>query len=418
MEQHNPNHSSITLPDIYFSSDKKEKGGTNIPHIPVTSEPQDNCATSNSTLTKIVNTSAQNTLPGQDISKEQSNAKLISFSSNTIIEGKFKDGELRVYHKEGSPLTKPVLTKTVQNRPVSVKSIPLCIAKADQSFSVCGGQINVKKFQKTSVSPVERNITVQKLGTSTPVETHVQVNTMKRQCVVESDESFFPGRVDKKRVPIKDTNLPQAHGSLVATETVISASNNSGFGLIKAVYNGDSDDGLQVDTKNEKGNLNGNCLKQAPTDFSGVKSLLNSDVNGIHTQVVNESPISDKLKGHENNLNVVNGGDETVVQNIANEVVQVVSTSQPTHSSVLPKLSYIQTTSVAGMSSSKLLSALPTNVSVQQDTHKSSVVFSSASPAKSALQASCTNTQSKIVNLSPLHKAVKEDTTDKTSHPL
>ena len=181
---------------------------------PVTSEPQDNCATSNSTLTKIVNTSAQNTLPGQDISKssnnvgndndggtskEQSNAKLISFPSNTIIEGKFKDGEIRVYHKEGSPLTKPVLTKAVQNRPVSVKSIPLCIAKADQSFSVCGGQINVKKFQKTSVSPVERNITVQKLGTSTPVETHVQVNTMKRQCVVESDESFFPGRVDKKK---------------------------------------------------------------------------------------------------------------------------------------------------------------------------------------------------------------------------
>ena len=211
---------------------------------------------------------------------------------------------------------------------------------------------------------------------------------------------FSLEELTKKRVPIKDTNLPQAHGSLVATETVISASNNSGFGLIKAVYNGDSDDGLQVDTKNEKGNLNGNCLKQAPTDFSGVKSLLNSDVNGIHTQVVNESPISDKLKGHENNLNVVNGGDETVVQNIANEVVQVVSTSQPTHSSVLPKLSYIQTTSVAGMSSSKLLSALPTNVSVQQDTHKSSVVFSSASPAKSAMQASCTNTQSKIVNSS------------------
>lgn len=170
--------------------------------------------------------------------------------------------------------------------------------------------------------------------------------------------------------------------------------------MIKAVYNGDSNDGLQVDTKSEKSSLNGNCLKQAPTDFQGVKSLLNSDANGIHTQVVNESAIKDKLKDHENNSTVVNGGDETVVKSIGNEVVQVVSASQPTHSSVLSKLSYMQTTSVAGMSSSKLLSALPTNVSVQQDTHNPSIVFSSASPAKSVMQATCTSTQSKIVNSS------------------
>ena len=431
MEQHNPNHSSITLPDIYFSSDKKEKVATNMAHIPTTSEPQDGSSTSNTTLSKIVSNSAHNTVGGQDInktannlssendgsSKEQSNSKLVSISPNTIIEGKLKDGEIRVFHsKEGSLLTKPIVSKAVQNRSLSVKSIPLCIAKSDPPFSVCANQVNVKKFQKTNASPIERNQTVQKLGTSSPVETHVQVNNMKRQCVVESDESIYPVRVEKK-VAMKDTNLAQVHGHLMATETVVSVSNNSGLSLIKAVYNGDSGDGLLEDSKNEGINLDENkpCLKQAPTDFCGIKNLLNSDVNGIHTQVVHESPLKDKAKCPENNINVVNG-DENVNKSVGNEIVQVVSTSQSSHSSVLPKISYVQTKSVAGISTPKLLSTSP-NVPVQQNIHNSkNVVFSSATPAKSVTPTSCsTSTQSrKIVGPSKMPKSATSFNVDET----
>ncbi|KAG0699699.1 Sentrin-specific protease 7 [Chionoecetes opilio] len=73
MEQHNPNHGSITLPDIYFTSDKKEKDGTNMAPIATASEPQEGCSASTTTLTKTV-LSVTPTVAGQDISKTPANS--------------------------------------------------------------------------------------------------------------------------------------------------------------------------------------------------------------------------------------------------------------------------------------------------------------------------------------------------------
>lgn len=409
MEQHNPNHSSITLPDIYFSSDKKEKGGANMTPIPAASEPQSGVPVSNAPLTKIVSSSAQNVIAGQDMKKtasnvssetenrpsnEQTTTKLISVSPNKIIEGKLKDGEIKVYHtKDGSTIARPVLTaKAIQNKTLSGKSLPLCIAKSDQSFSICTSQLNVKKFQKPNTTFIERNISVQKINTN-QMEGQAQANKMKRQLVVDNDEASFPVRVDKRKVPMKESNMSQAHRSLVATETVASAANHTGLSLITAAYNGDSNEAEQVNTRNEGVNVNGNKsgLQQGTADFSGLKNAINSDVNGMHAQGLHESLLNEKVKSPENKADVQNGGNETVNKSVEGEVLQVVSTSQSGQSTFKPKISYLQPTSVVGMPSTNFITSSATNISVQQNTSHSNVVFSSANIAKSVAQTTYTS---------------------------
>lgn len=407
MEQHNPNHSSITLPDIYFSSDKKEKGGANMTPIPGASELQSGVPVSNAPLTKIVNSSAQNVIAGQDMKKtasnvssenenrpsnEQTTAKLISVSPNKIIEGKLKDGEIKVYHtKDGSTIARPVLTaKTIQNKTLSGKSLPLCIAKSDQSFSICTSQLNVKKVQKPAF--IERNISVQKINTN-QMEGHAQANKMKRQLVVDNDEASFPVRVDKRKVPMKESNMSQAHRSLVATETIASAANHSGLSLITAAYNGDSNEAEQVNVRSDGVNVNGNKsgLQQGAADFSGLKNAINSDVNGMHAQGFQERVMNEKVKSPENKADVQNGGSETVNKNTEGEVLQLMSTSQSGQSTIFkPKISYLQPTSVVGMPSAKFITSAATNISVQQNTSHSNVVFSSANIGKSIAQTTFT----------------------------
>lgn len=397
MEQHNPNHSSITLPDIYFSSDKKEKGGANVTHIPATSEPQSGVPISSAPSSKLVNNPAQNTIAGQDIKKtasnvisenenrpsgEQNMTKLVSVSPNKIIESKLKDGEIKVFHsKDGSTFTRPVLTaKAVPNKTLPGKPIPVCVAKSDQSL--CTGQLNVKKFQKPNTI-VERNISLQKLNTN-QMEGHAQANRMKRQLVIDNDESVFPVRVDKKKVPMKECNLSQAHGSLVATETMASAANHSALSMITDAYSEDSNEAVEVNIRNETVNVNGNKSddQQVTAEFSGVRNAINSDVNGLHTQSLHESHMK------ENKTDVLNGGDETVDRGVEGEVLQVVSTSQSGHSTVIPKISYLQTTSVAGIPSAKYITSAPSSISVQQNISHSNV-FSSANIAKSVAQTTC-----------------------------
>lgn len=434
MEQHNPNHSSITLPDIYFSSDKKEKSGANMTPIPAASEPQSGVPVSNAPLTKIVNTSAQNVIAGQDMKKtasnvssenenrpsnEQTTAKLISISPNKIIEGKLKDGEIKVYHtKDGSTIARPVLTaKAIQNKTLSGKSLPLCIAKSDQSFSVCTSQLNVKKFQKPNTTFIERNISVQKINTN-QMEGHAQANKMKRQLVVDNDEASFPVRVDKRKVPMKESNMSQAHRSLVATETIASAANHSGLSLITAAYNGDSNEAEQVNTRNEGVNVNGNKsgLQQGTADFSGLKNAINSDVNGMHAQGLHESLLNEKVKSPENKADFQNGGNETVNKSVEGEVLQVVSTSQSGQSTFKPKISYLQPTSVVGMPSTNFITSSATNISVQQNTSHSNVVFSSANIAKSVAQTTFTTgtLSRKVANPSTIPSSASSFDVEKT----
>lgn len=432
MEQHNPNHSSITLPDIYFSSDKKEKSGGNMAPIPAGSESQSGVpASSAPPLTRVVNSSAQNIVAGQDMKKtasnvssenenrpsnEQNTAKLISVSPGKIIEGRLKDGEIKVYHtKDGSSIARPVLTaKAIQNKTVSGKTIPLCIAKSDQSFSICTSQLNMKKFQKPNTF-IERNISVQKVTTN-QLEV-AQANKLKRQLVMGNDEASFPVRVDKKKVPMKESNMSQAHRSLVASETVASAANHTGLSLITAAYNGDSNEAVQVNTRNEGVNVNGNKsgLQQVTADFSGLKNALTSDVNGMHAQSLHEGLMKEKVPSPENNKDFKNGGNETVSKSVEGEVLQVVATSESGHSTFKPKISYLQTSSAAGIPTTKFINPSATSISVQQNLSHSNVVFSSANIAKSVAQTTCTTgTLSNTSNPSNIPSAASSFDVDKT----
>ncbi|KAK8741248.1 hypothetical protein OTU49_002576, partial [Cherax quadricarinatus] len=409
MEQHNPNHSFITLPDIYFSSDDKiDKGGASVTHAVATPVAQDSPSVENNSVNKINVNSEQSVVPAQDSSKtekvieseesasegvgsskEQKQSIFNNFSPNTINVNTSCEAELKL-HKEGesSVLAKSLSSpasitsvKTLPNKPVSVKSpVNVESGKCEPTFSLPTSQLNIKKYSNPAYS-YDKSVPSQKTNTHTiSPESH---NNVKRQIIYESDESIFPVKGDKKKAPTKENSIPQIKETNLVTE--LNARNKSGLNFLQSVYNDDSlDEGSRINSNKTESQFNGDNSVSY-----GIKNTYNPDVSAVHGHgVYGNKLIKERLKITENKTKLVNGTVETVTK--GDQSVQGESNTQAIQpSSVMfdkAKSLYPQASSVSRMASPpKYTPKKNSNISLQ-GLGTSKAAFSSNSVTKSFAQ--------------------------------
>ncbi|XP_063614095.1 uncharacterized protein LOC134787271 isoform X3 [Penaeus indicus] len=231
MEQHNPNHSSITLPDIYFSSDdKKDKGGTSTAHASDASQAQKEVSgqgkpgdskTPDVQLKKeqervIIKDGVLTQADG--VGREQNHRMEMSSSAEVVTTLPSSDSTAcikvnRVTPSKITPTKSPTISPATSKSPSSytpVKTLP-------NSSSI--SQVNSVKFQGTSYSQA-KGIPTSRVGDATIVQEtqSPQVNNVRRQVVYSSDDAIFPVKVDQKKVPMRESNSAQLSETHQGTE--------------------------------------------------------------------------------------------------------------------------------------------------------------------------------------------------------
>lgn len=394
MEQHNPNHSSITLPYIYFSSDdKKDKGGVCLPHIGATQESQDGPSTEDTSTKKIGENPSQNPVTGLDnnmtenivgtegrasevdgFSREQKQNKLVSLPPHALLEGKSSQLDMKIHHpKDGSAVTKSLTacsktssSKTVPNKCASTKSINFSVAKSETISSLPESHLNPKHLSSAS-STHDKTFSQKFVTTNIAQETQTQVSNMKRQVVYESDDSIFPVRGDKKKVPTKENNALQIKETRTVNE--VTAHNNSGLSLLQSVYSDDSsNEGTHTNSIRTGVQFNGNnsFVKQVTAGSYGGKTSLSTDVNGMQV-VYDNSIVKEKEKMPESKTKLINGTvDSSSIK--GHHLMQGVPNTQTMHTSAstmveIPKNLNSQAPSTIKMGSppSKFSASVTTN---------------------------------------------------------
>ncbi|XP_063614096.1 uncharacterized protein LOC134787271 isoform X4 [Penaeus indicus] len=232
MEQHNPNHSSITLPDIYFSSDdKKDKGGTSTAHASDASQAQKEVSgqgkpgdskTPDVQLKKeqervIIKDGVLTQADG--VGREQNHRMEMSSSAEVVTTLPSSDSTAcikvnRVTPSKITPTKSPTISPATSKSPSSytpVKTLP-------NSSSI--SQVNSVKFQGTSYSQA-KGIPTSRVGDATIVQEtqSPQVNNVRRQVVYSSDDAIFPVKVDQKKVPMRESNSAQLSETHQGTES-------------------------------------------------------------------------------------------------------------------------------------------------------------------------------------------------------
>ncbi|ROT66374.1 hypothetical protein C7M84_015603 [Penaeus vannamei] len=233
MEQHNPNHSSITLPDIYFSSDdKKDKGGTSTAHASDASQPQKEVSgqgkpgdskTPEVQLKKeqervIIKDGVLTQVEGSG--REQNHRMDMSSSAEVVTSLPNNDNTAcikvnRVTPSKITPTKSPTVNPAMSKSSSSytpVKTLP-------NSSNIITSQVNSVKFQGTTYSQAKA-IPSSRVGDATIVhETQSpQVNNVRRQMVYSSDDAIFPVKVDQKKVPMRENNAAQLSETHQGTE--------------------------------------------------------------------------------------------------------------------------------------------------------------------------------------------------------
>ncbi|ROT77936.1 putative sentrin-specific protease 6-like isoform X1 [Penaeus vannamei] len=233
MEQHNPNHSSITLPDIYFSSDdKKDKGGTSTAHASDASQPQKEVSgqgkpgdskTPEVQLKKeqervIIKDGVLTQVEGSG--REQNHRMDMSSSAEVVTSLPNSDNTAcikvnRVTPSKITPTKSPTVNPAMSKSSSSytpVKTLP-------NSSNIITSQVNSVKFQGTTYSQAKA-IPSSRVGDATIVhETQSpQVNNVRRQMVYSSDDAIFPVKVDQKKVPMRENNAAQLSETHQGTE--------------------------------------------------------------------------------------------------------------------------------------------------------------------------------------------------------
>lgn len=303
MEKHNPNHSSIVLPEIFFSSDdKKDRGGSG--NHPCTGEPHPGTVSSTMTKTTLVQSpiksqesNGSSKVVFEDGSTPSGEQKLQTgppHLPNTVFE---KSSELDL--KQASRvLAKPPAGKTVFSKTVSVKTVPVTLPKTEQTFSVVTSQIPVRKFQNVVTFTRDKGISSNRVGTGSAVV---------ERPVFENDDALFPVK-GGLNVTVKDSDVLVKQGSQVVNEVKNHCS--SGMSLLQTSYSDDSledESDVQDNSKSSEGQV--------------VQTTASSDINGLHAQVSHDSQMLTKVK---------NLGSKTVLVNRFVESEQAV-TVVPSH---------------------------------------------------------------------------------------
>ncbi|XP_063614094.1 uncharacterized protein LOC134787271 isoform X2 [Penaeus indicus] len=315
MEQHNPNHSSITLPDIYFSSDdKKDKGGTSTAHASDASQAQKEVSgqgkpgdskTPDVQLKKeqervIIKDGVLTQADG--VGREQNHRMEMSSSAEVVTTLPSSDSTAcikvnRVTPSKITPTKSPTISPATSKSPSSytpVKTLP-------NSSSI--SQVNSVKFQGTSYSQA-KGIPTSRVGDATIVQEtqSPQVNNVRRQVVYSSDDAIFPVKVDQKKVPMRESNSAQLSETHQGTE--VSVSKMSALTLLQSVY---SDDESVTSNKMMGVQYDGsNCLNQVksgPSVVKGNEKVAVPEMNGAMEQVAREK-IQTSV---QNVVSVVNG---------------------------------------------------------------------------------------------------------------
>nr|XP_027226873.1 uncharacterized protein LOC113818870 isoform X4 [Penaeus vannamei] len=302
MEQHNPNHSSITLPDIYFSSDdKKDKGGTSTAHASDASQPQKEVSgqgkpgdskTPEVQLKKeqervIIKDGVLTQVEGSG--REQNHRMDMSSSAEVVTSLPNNDNTAcikvnRVTPSKITPTKSPTVNPAMSKSSSSytpVKTLP-------NSSNIITSQVNSVKFQGTTYSQAKA-IPSSRVGDATIVhETQSpQVNNVRRQMVYSSDDAIFPVKVDQKKVPMRENNAAQLSETHQGTE--VSVSKMSALTLLQSVY---SDDESVISNKVMGVQYDGsNCLNQmksGPSVVQGNEKVALPEMNGALEQVARE----------------------------------------------------------------------------------------------------------------------------------
>lgn len=317
MEQHNPNHSSITLPDIYFSSDdKKDKGGTSTAHTSDASQPQSEVPSQGKP--------ADNRTPEVQLKREQEkviikdgvlvqadgsareqNHRTETSSGNEVVGAlQNNDGTacIKVNRVTPSKIT-PTKSSTVNPSVSKSSSSYTSVKTLPSSSSIITSQVNSVKFQSTAYSQA-KSILASRAGDKTIVHESQspQVNNVRRQVLYTSDDAIFPAKVDQKKVPMRESNSAPLSETHHGTE--VSVSNMSGLTLLQSVY---SDDDSVPSSKMMGVQYEGsNCLSQVksgPSVVKGNEKMAMPEMNGAVEQVARKK-IQTSV---QNVVSVVNG---------------------------------------------------------------------------------------------------------------
>lgn len=315
MEQHNPNHSSITLPDIYFSSDdKKDKGGTSTAHASDASQSQKEVSgkPGDSKTPEVQLKKEQERVIIKDgvltqadgVGREQNHRMEMSSSAEVVTSLPSSDSTAcikvnRVTPSKITPTKSPTINPAMSKSPSSytqVKTLP-------NSSSIITSQVNSVKFQGTTYSQA-KGIPTSRVGDATIVQEtqSPQVNNVRRQVVYSSDDAIFPVKVDQKKVPIRENNSAQLNETHQGTE--VSVSKMSALTLLQSVY---SDDESVISNKMMGVQYDGsNCLNQVksgPSVVKGNEKVAVPEMNGALEQMAREK-IQTSV---QNVVSVVNG---------------------------------------------------------------------------------------------------------------